>query len=84
MLLTVATGAHTATCTSSVPRVDAPSQWTVLEDGEHMDLVTTMRRTMRWRDAEYSRSKHHPNTMDMGVLIPMERNTVQSQDVASQ
>ena len=72
VLLTMVMAVHMLTTTSSVRTAVVLSLLTVLEVGAHMHLVSMMKRTTKWRDAEYILSLPLLRTMDMAVPMPMD------------
>ena len=82
-LLTMDMVVHMPTSTSSAPPVVVLSLWTVLVLGLPMDLVSMMKRIMKMRDADCTKSLKLLRTMDMPVPMPMEKSIAPNQVVVS-
>ena len=76
--------ALTQTTTSLVLRVVAVSQWTVLEPGLHMLLVSMTIRITRTEDADCTRSAPALPTMDLSAVMPTTTSLVLQEVAVSQ
>ena len=76
--------ALTQTTTSLVLRVVAVSQWTVLEPGLHMLLVSMTIRITRTEDADCTRSAPALLIMDLSAVMPTTTSLVLQEVAVSQ